>query len=286
MNPTEAAGPNAEQIKYWNEQAGPLWLANQAALDHRLVAFGELALERAKVGTGERVLDVGCGCGATTLELGRRVGPSGESVGVDVSEPMLARARQRAQEGGSANVAFESADAQLHAFPPGRFDLLFSRFGVMFFSDPPAAFANLLRALRPGGRLAFVCWQEPARNPWLALPTRAISAHVNLPPPASPDAPGPFAFADAARTRAILERGGFEDVALAPVEASFFVGATLDEAVAFALTVGPAAALLRDAPPDTAARARDAVREALAPQVTPEGVRLGAAVWVVTGRRN
>jgi SAM-dependent methyltransferase len=286
MTPTQATGPNAEQIKYWNEQAGPVWLAQQAALDQRLARFGELALERAKIGAGERVLDVGCGCGATALELARRVGPDGQVLGVDISEPMLSRARERAQAAGAANVAFEWGDAQQHAFALERFDLVFSRFGVMFFTDPPAAFANLLRALRPGGRLAFVCWQEPARNPWLAVPTRAIAAHLTLPPPAAPDAPGPFAFADAARTRAILEHGGFEDVALAPVETSFFVGASLDEAIQFALTIGPAAVLLRDAPSDVAARARDSVREALAPHQRPGGVELGAAVWVATARRS
>ncbi len=286
MTPLAATGPNAEQIRYWNEQAGPLWLANQAPLDRRLAHFGELGLARARLAVGERVLDVGCGCGATTLELGRRVGAAGSVVGVDISEPMLGRARERAQAAGATNVSFTSADAQSHAFRPEHFDLVFSRFGVMFFADPPAAFANLLRALRPGGRLAFVCWQEVARNPWLGLPTRAIAAHVTLPAPAAPDAPGPFAFADPKRTVGILERGGFEEVALAPVESSFVVGSTLDEAVEFALTVGPAAALLRDAPRDAVARAREAVRQALAPHVTPEGVPLGASVWVATGRRN
>jgi len=286
MTPIAASGPNAEQIRYWNEQAGPVWLANQAALDRRLARFGELALASAGVAAGERVLDVGCGCGDTALELARRVGASGAVVGVDVSAPMLERARERARAAGAANLRFESGDAQSHAFEPERFDLVFSRFGVMFFADPPAAFANLSRALRRGGRLAFVCWQEVARNPWLGLPTRAIAAHVALPPPAAPDAPGPFAFADALRTAGILERGGFEEVALAPVETSLLVGSTLDEAVEFALTVGPAATLLRDAPRDTVARARAAVREALAPHVTAEGVLLGASVWVATARRN
>jgi SAM-dependent methyltransferase len=286
MTPLAETGPNAEQIRYWNEQAGPVWLANQAALDLRLARFGELVLERARVVAGERVLDVGCGCGATALELGRRVGPAGGVLGVDISQPMLERARERARAAGAANVAFESGDAQSFAFDPECFDLVFSRFGVMFFSDPPSAFANLLRALRPGGRLAFVCWQEPARNPWLSVPMRAVAAHVPLPPPAAPDAPGPFAFADPVRTAGILQRGGFEQVVLAPVETTFDVGSTLDEAVEFALTVGPAAALLRDAPPDAVARAREAVRAAVAPHATAQGVSFGASVWVATARRD
>ncbi len=279
-----ATGPNAEQIRYWNEQGGPRWLAWQETLDAQLSSLGLIGMDRARPAGGESVFDVGCGCGQTSLQLAERVGPTGSVLGVDISAPLLGRARERDGAAGMANLRFEHDDAQAHPFRAGAYDLGFSRFGVMFFADPPAAFANLLRALRPGGRLAFVCWQELACNPWMAVPVRALASVVPLPPPAAPDAPGPFAFADAARVSRILESAGFAEIALEPVETSIAFAGTLENATEFMLNLGPASALLRDAGPDVAVRARDAVRKALAPHVGPAGPRLGAAIWVVTAR--
>jgi len=161
----DATGPNAEQIVYWNETAGPKWVALQELLDAQIEPLGLAMMDLLDIATGEHVLDVGCGTGQTTVELGRRTGPSGRVTGVDVSSPMLTRARERAGASGSGNVTFIQADAQTHEFDMATADVCFSRFGIMFFADPAAAFANLRAALGPGGRLGFVCWQAVQDNP-------------------------------------------------------------------------------------------------------------------------
>ncbi|HEY5658515.1 MAG TPA: class I SAM-dependent methyltransferase, partial [Myxococcota bacterium] len=178
-----ATGPNAEQIQYWNHASGPGWVAAQARIDGQVAPFGLLAMERAGIVEGERVLDVGCGTGQSTLQLVERVGRKGSVTGIDVSAPMLARATERAKQAGFKNVSFLRADAQTHRFDPRHFDLIYSRFGVMFFADPRAAFANLRTALTPGGHLSFVCWQERAKNPWMLEPLLAAGRHIQLPAP-------------------------------------------------------------------------------------------------------
>jgi len=277
----EADGPNAEQIRYWNETIGPRWVEMGDLLDAQIAPLGLAAIERARPVAGERVLDVGCGCGQTSRQLGERVGPDGNVLGIDISAPMLERARGRAA--GHPNLRFANADAQTHAFREP-FDLVFSRFGVMFFADPAAAFANLRSALRPGGRLAFVCWQGIDRNPWMLIPLRAVVGIVELPPPPPPGAPGPFAFADPERVQGILASGGFEKIELEPLEGELSIGAggDLDRAVQFTLQMGPVSAALREAGEDERRRAADAIREALAPLVTPTGVRAGYAAWIAT----
>jgi len=281
----DASGANAEQIRYWNEQAGPKWVAFQRLIDGHIGPLGRRVMERAGVGVGESVIDVGCGCGQTTLELGRRVGPAGRVLGVDVSAPMLARAIEAAREAGARNVHFVPGDAQTHRFTPQAFDLVYSRFGVMFFAEPAAAFANLHAALRPGGRLAFVCWQTVPENPWVSVALQAAAQHLTLPPPPAPDAPGPFSFADAGRVRGILARAGFVRTNVEALRETLTVGgaATVDEAARFLVEgVGPTTAALRDADPAVRARVADAVRAALTPFATADGVRMGSAAWVVT----
>ncbi|WP_437335303.1 class I SAM-dependent methyltransferase [Sorangium sp. So ce394] len=278
------SGPNADQIQYWNEVGGPKWVALHDVISAQIRPLGALAMDRAGIAAGERVLDVGCGIGDTTLELVRRVGPSGAVLGVDVSAPMLDRARAAAQAAGAANVAFENADAQTAALP-GPFDVLYSRFGVMFFADPAAAFANLRKALRRGARLAFVCWRPLQENPWLLVPTLTVGRHLPLPQP-DPHAPGPFALADAARVVDVLSRAGFVRVHCEPIDQELSVagGRSLDETVDFLLKMGPASAALREAnaAPELVDRVRADLREAIAPHAGPEGVRMGSAVWVVT----
>jgi ubiquinone/menaquinone biosynthesis C-methylase UbiE len=278
---------NQEQIRYWNEQGGPRWVQLQEQLDAQISQLGHFAIQRTAVQPGEQVLDVGCGCGQTSLELAEGVGPQGAVLGLDISAPMLARARERQNERGLKNLTFLQTDAQTHRFESARFDLLFSRFGVMFFENPAAAFANLQKAVRPGGRLCFVCWQGLDKNEWARVPFAVAKQHVAPPAPVSPDAPGPFAFANPDRVRSILTTGGFTEINLAPHEAQLTMGgaATVAEAVDFTLEIGPVARMLADASADIRARIRQDLNVTLTPYAKDNSVRLGGAVWIVTARR-
>lgn len=281
----EATGPNAEQIEYWNKQAGPKWVANNARMDALIGPIGDAALARAAPRPGERVLDVGCGVGQTTLQLAERVGPTGSVLGIDISTPMLERAREKARAAGCANVRFENADAQTHAFPPASVDLLFSRFGVMFFADPDKAFANLAKAVRPGGRVTFVCWQPVAQNAWVREPLAALLKHAPPPAPPPPNAPGPFAFGDPARVRGILERAGFAKAAAESLTGELVLGRNVDEAIAFAMEMGPVGNAVAQAPASVRSAVEASMREILAGHQSAKGVALGSAVWIVTGTR-
>jgi SAM-dependent methyltransferase len=286
-----ASSPSAndEMIRYWNEAAGPAWVAMQERLDVQVGPLGSVALERAQVAAGERVLDVGCGCGGTTLEIAETVGERGRVVAVDVSEPMLGRARERAAAAGlDERIEWRCEDAQTARFDAAGFDCLYSRFGVMFFADPPRAFANLRRALRPGGRLVFVCWQARERNPWMTVPALAAMQHVPFPPPPPPDAPGPFAFADPGRVRAILDAAGFAAIEHEPLETAMRLGGGgVDDALELFLAVGPVGQALREAQagPDLRARVLDSLRAAFERFRTPDGVAAPAAAWIVSARR-
>jgi SAM-dependent methyltransferase len=280
------APPLASQA--FTEKVGEAWVRLQDRTDALIDPLGRAALARLDVRAGERVLDVGCGCGQTLLELAELVGPAGHILGVDVSEPMLARARERAA--GTPTIALARGDAQTHALAPESFDAVYSRFGVMYFDDARAAFANLRRAARAGGRLGFVCWQELARNPWALRPLEAVRRL--LPPGPPPDLlaegrPGPFSLADPARLRAILTDAGWRIVELAPVEMPLHLGgaATLDEAVAYSLQIGPAARTIAEAPPELRPALETALREALAPFASARGVWLDGAAYVVTAKR-
>jgi SAM-dependent methyltransferase len=275
--------------QYWNDSAGPIWVAQQEKLDAQIGPLGALARERAAIRAGERVLDVGCGCGSTTLELANAVGATGQVVAVDISRPMLELAQRRARAAGlDDRIAFRLEDAQVADFGAASADLVFSRFGVMFFADPVAAFANLRRALRPGGRLAFVCWQPRDKNPWMMAPVLAAAPHIQFPAPPPPDAPGPFAFGDAARVRGILEAAGFAKVAHEAVNRPIkLAGDSVDDALDLFLQIGPLGALLREVKPGEQQRARviGAVREVIESFRTPRGLEAGAGAWIVTAQR-
>jgi SAM-dependent methyltransferase len=278
----DADGPNAGQIAYWNSVVGENWVALQAQLDRQIEPLGLAVIETLAPAVGDKVIDIGCGCGQTTLDLARRVGATGQVLGVDLSRGMLEVARVRAEAAGLAQARFAEADAQTYAFEPGGADGAFSRFGVMFFADPPAAFANIRRGLKAGGRLAFLCWRSPAENPVMSLPLEAAAPHLPPLPPRDPTAPGPFAFAERGRIEDILSRAGFSEVRVSPHDQPLTTGG-LDQATDLALRIGPLGTVLRENP---ALRApiEPLVRAALAAHETPQGVFLASATWIVTAR--
>lgn len=270
---------NADQIEYWNKTAGETWATLQDRLDAQLSPLGLKAMEALALQPGEAVLDVGCGAGQTSLQLAQAVSPGGQVLGVDVSRPMLEVARSR---GGAANVRFEEGDAQTFAFPAGGFDAAYSRFGVMFFADPPAAFVNIRKSLKPGGRLAFVCWRAPAENPFMTLPMAVAAPLLPPAPPPVEGAPGPFAFADPERVRAVLGQAGFQEVTLTPHDQKIGAGG-LEETLSVSLKVGPLGSRLREAP-EMEGQVVAAIRAALEPHQGPDGVKLDSATWIVTAR--
>lgn len=278
------AGPNQEQATWWNEEAGHRWVKMNRELDAQLEPFGVAVMDRLGLGAGARVIDVGCGGGATSIMLADKVRP-GNVLGVDLSGPMLAHARSRAQ--GLANVRFEHADAQTFAFEPLAFDVAFSRFGVMFFADPVAAFANLRSALRPGGPLGFVCWRDVRENPSFSVPVEAALPWLPVPPAApEPGAAGPFALSDRSRIQDILERAGFVEIDIVAHDSELiFAGrADIEAAVDLAMQIGPLSRALGDADDSVRAKVRAAVREAFAPRHGPSGVVFPAATWIVVAR--
>jgi SAM-dependent methyltransferase len=273
---------NADQIAYWNGPGGQRWADRQQTQDIVLAPVADALFDRAKVKTGERIIDVGCGAGATTIALAEKVGASGHVLGIDISAPMLARAKQIAPKG--LPVEFMLADATVYKFEPTSFDLLASRFGVMFFAEPALSFVNMRRALKPSGRLAFACWREPRDNPFFMAPLQAVYKHVPKLPPPGPEDPGPFAFASEARVQRILSEAGFTGIKMEPCDLSLdvAVGRGLDAAVQGALEIGPASRALADHPPDVRAAAANSIREALKPFAVGQTVPLPASIWIVT----
>jgi SAM-dependent methyltransferase len=275
---------NTDQAEQWNTgEDAAHWVNHQDRYDRMNAPFADMILDAAALRSGADVLDVGCGCGTTTLAAARLIAP-GHAVGLDLSGPMLARARAAAEAASLGNAEFVQGDAQVHAMQPGRFGTVLSRFGVMFFADPVAAFANIRSAAEPAGRLVFVCWQPLAANQWLLVPRAAMAEHV--PPAGGPgpgDGPGMFALADPDRIRQVLDRAGWRDVKVTAEQRSVLVGGggSLDEAVEFLRTSAIGRAALTGADPGAAARALASLRAALAPHADDEGVHLTAAVWLV-----
>jgi SAM-dependent methyltransferase len=274
---------NSEQIAEWNGVLGEKWVAMREDLERFVVPFGNAALKAAAPQPGERAIDVGCGCGETSIELARRVGAAGAVLGVDVSQAMLAVARSRGALANCAHLTFSAGDASEAALPVNT-DLLFSRFGIMFFSQPTPAFSHMRKSLRAGGRCVFACWRAPRDNPWAMTALSAARAAMSITPaPADPNAPGPFAFADEERLRAILSGAGFGDIDVQRFDAAIPLGATPRSAAQKLVQVGPVSRLVREVGTEHLPIITDAVERALAPLAAPDGhVSLNGSTWIVS----
>jgi SAM-dependent methyltransferase len=274
---------NTEQAEHWNTgESVAHWISNHARYERMHAPFTAMILAAAGLRPGGNVLDVGCGCGGTTLAAARLVAP-GQATGLDLSAPMLARARAGAAASGLDNAVFVQGDAQVHPLEPARFNAVLSRFGVMFFDDPVAAFANIRSATRPAGKLVFVCWQPLDANQWLLVPGAALAEHVPAGGFGAGDGPGMFAFADPDRIRQILATAGWRDIEITGKHAPVLVGGggSVDEAVEFLRTGSIGRTMLAGADARTADRAVASVRAALTPHADAKGVHLAAAVWLV-----
>jgi len=277
---------NRAQREYWDTEGARLYRDFDDTNEALLAPFGQTMLDAARLQPGEVVLDVGCGHGTSTLEAAERVAPSGQVVGVDISAAMLAPARQRVAAAGLDNVELLQADAQLHAFEAASFDAVISRFGMMFFEDPQAAFGNLAHALRPGGRLVFACPQEPLKSEWVAVAFRAAIAAVGRTPDLGPPvAPGPFALADGDLLTRLLTGAGFRDVTLETVTRPVRLGRDLDDAVGYIMSLRESQQLFAGASQDVVDAARTALRDGFTPYLGPSGVVMDATAWLVSARR-
>ncbi len=275
---------NAEMREYWNDLAGPRWVRFQEQLDGQISDIGRIAMDRTDLAAGQSVLDVGCGCGDSSLELAHRVTPGGAVRGVDLSQPMLDWAAERAAREPNLAITFELADAQIAPFEPASFARAFSRFGVMFFEDPVAAFGNIRSALASDGRLTFICWRPLDLNPWMAIPIDIACRFVPPPEPMAPDAPGPFGLADEARTRRILADAGYRDISIEALDQEFYVSGpgSPEAAVAHCVGMGPVARLIAEADEDIRALVVAALTETFASFHDGTGVRMASATWIVS----
>ena len=281
---------NATQIEFWNGETGRNWVTHDALMEAMLQPLGESVIDTLAPQPGEHVLDIGCGCGHTSLSLADRVGAGGSVTGVDISAPMLAVAGQLATERNAerTSIQFLEADAQTHSFEPERYDVVFSRFGVMFFEDPVAAFANIRSALRTSGRLAFCCWQPRAVNPFMTVPAMAVLELLPTPPEVPPRTPGPFAFEEADYITEILTSAGFGSVAVTPLQQplNFGRGLSLVDIVERLVQIGPIAQMVREASEDLQQPVRDKVIDAVKPFYGEDtGMTLDGQFWQVTARR-
>ena len=283
MTPTQVF--NEDQRTRWNGIDGEYWTSNQDRMDRTLAPVTGPLLAFAAPRAGSTVIDVGCGCGATTIELARAVGPSGRVVGIDVSSPMLTLAAERLRK--FANATCLLGDAAELPLSDLRAELIVSRFGVMFFGDSVAAFANLRTGLVAGGHLRFACWRPINENPWLQIPLHAVYEHAPCLPKPDTEEPGPFAFGDTARVTRILKAAGFTAPSFTPldIQMDLAAGGTIEDAVIQSSAMGPAKRALADQPDDIRAASIESIRRALAPYASPAGVKLAGAVWLVAADR-
>ena len=284
MTRLEADGLNAKQIEFWNSPVGDSWTEMMDSQDRMLGPLGGAAMAAAEIALDDRVVDIGCGCGTTTLELARREGPAGYVLGIDVSTPMLERARERAAREENSSIDLQNRDAATYQFEPQSFDRAYSRFGVMFFADPAAAFSNIRAALKSGGRLAFVCWQPLELNPWMAKTISVATQYLERPDPPGPDDPGPFAFREPDRVNGILFDAGFTGIEITPNRLALEFGADIEGAVSKLTQLGPMAQPIAQAAEDVQVRIKSDLAAAVEDYLTDDGVKIDSATWIVSAK--
>ena len=273
---------NADMLAFWNGKGGDIWVARQEHTDITLTPVTDALLVFAAPRAGERVVDIGCGCGAPTLEFARAVGPSGRVAGFDISGPMLAEGERRASAAGITNVDWRQADPATAALD--EYDLLVSAFGVMFFGDRVAAFTNMRRAAAPDARMALVCWRSLAENPWMEVPMTAAARHLPPRPKPVPNAPGMFAFADRDHVTEVITAAGWAPPRFEKLDMDLDIaaGRGLEEAVVQSTQIGAVNSWLRNQPAEIVSAAVASVREALAPYSDGARVRLPGAMWLIS----
>jgi len=281
----EAEEINADMLAFWNGKGGETWVARQQHTDITIAPVVDAFIAFAAPRAGERVVDIGCGCGAPTRKLARAVGASGRVVGMDISGPMLAEAERRAKADGLANIEWRQADPATATLD--QYDLLTSAFGVMFFGDRVAAFKNMRRGAAPSARMALVCWRPLAENPWMGVPMKAVARHLPPRPKVAPNAPGMFAFADPAHVTEVLTASGwapprFEKL---DVDLDIAAGRGIEQAVAQSTQIGAINSWLRDQPDKIVSACVASLREALEPHVDGQSVRLPGAMWLIASRQ-
>lgn len=278
------ASPNSDQSEFWNSSSGQAWVDRQADLDATMANVTTLLLEASQPASGERVLDVGCGAGASTLAVAQAVGSTGKVLGIDISAPLLEKAEERRVRQGMNVITYKLGDAQDCTFDPHEFDLVVSRFGVMFFSNPVVAFRNIATGLRPGGRIAFAAWAGPDVNPWFSIPQKVAVARLGPVDATPPDAPGPMAFRDIDRVCRILKDAGYTNCAGKAQSTDLHHPGGIEAVTTLATHVGPATRVMREknGTDEDRAAISATLADAFVDFRTADGIRIPAVINIFT----
>ena len=278
---------NEDQKDFWSGKGGDIWVQRQNSMDTMLNPLGEAALLKLKLDEKAYVLDIGCGCGSTTFSIAKQIRPNGKVSGLDISKPMLQRARESAEELSIENASFQCVDVQSGDIGANTYTAAFSRFGVMFFEDSVAAFRNINKSLQPGASLCFVCWQSPSQNPWQSLFVQEVKKFIDLPSP-PPRSPGPFAFMEYDYVSSILEESNFESIEIEEhkAEVNMFTGRSLSDSVKDYTSINPVVSgMLKESTDELKEKILNSVIEAFFPYFSEKGLIFPSSTWLVSANK-